>query len=1008
MIGKLIERPIAVTMSIIAVVVLGLVAVSMLPVSLMPDVEIPQVTVQISAPGYSAREVDKTIVKSLSSQLMQTQHLKELRCESKDNGADIFMEFDHGTDIDFTFIEVNEKVDKAISSMPKEIERPKVIKANATDIPAFFINMTASEDYSEKFLELSRFASEVISKRLEQVPEIALVDISGLSLPEIIVTPKNEKMRALGIMEKSLKNAIENSNLQLGNLSIKDGHYRWDIRFISEIRTREEIENIVLNIDGRIYKFKDLATVTEQAKEVRGLVRSDGKRAISLAIIKQSDAKMDDLKKAINKSLTEFEKEYPGIEFKVTRDQTELLSYSIGNLKNNLIIGAILACIVLFLFMKDFRSPWLVTITIPLSLIVALLFFFLVGISINIISLSGLILGIGMMVDNSIVVIDNITQLRERGFTLKEAVVKGVNEVFSAMLSSVLTTCSVFIPLVFLSGIAGALFYDQALGVSIGLLSSLLVAVLVIPVYYYQLYKKRGESKENKILGKLRLIDIVALYEKGLKWTFRHQRIAWILFLLTIPGAYVIYNVIDKSKLPPVTHDDIMVSIDWNFPITTEESDRRTLEVLKAAGNNVVQSSAFVGNQQFLLSHTPDLGQSEALLYLKADKPSSLPDIEKRVADLLKERYPDAAYRLSQTDNIFNLVFSDKDYNLTARIMAKEGGAPDPDKLNNFLSKISDTLPSLYMEPVLWQEQIMFVADPEMLSIYKISYSDVYNALKTATMENTVFAINEGSYSVPVTVGEASDPTTDLLMTTVINEDGIEIPLSVVTHETRIRDLKSIISGTLGDYYPLNLTIPDKDVKESMSTIKSIANRDKDFDVTFSGSYFSNREMIGELAIILTVALLLLFFILAAQFESLIQPLIILSEIVVDVFAAMLLLWACGSGINLMSMIGLVVMAGIIINDSILKVDTINRLRKGGYSLLRAIMTGGSRRLKPIIMTSLTTVLAIAPFLVRGDIGSDLQYPLSLALIGGMVMGTIVSVFFIPVFYYNIYNKRKG
>lgn len=1008
MIGKLIERPIAVTMSIIAVVVLGLVAVSMLPVSLMPDVEIPQVTVQISAPGYSAREVDKTIVKSLSSQLMQTQHLKELRCESKDNGADIFMEFDHGTDIAFTFIEVNEKVDKAISSMPKDIERPKVIKANATDIPAFFINMTASEDYSEKFLELSRFASEVISKRLEQVPEIALVDISGLSLPEIIITPKNEKMRALGITERSLKSAIANSNLKLGNLSIKDGHYRWDIRFISEIRTREEIENIVLNIDGRIYKFKDLATVTEQAKEVRGLARSDGKRAVSLAIIKQSDAKMDNLKKAINKSLAEFEKEYPGIEFKVTRDQTELLTYSIGNLKNNLIIGAILACIVLFLFMKDFRSPWLVTITIPLSLIVALLFFFLVGISINIISLSGLILGIGMMVDNSIIVIDNITQLRERGYNLKEAVVKGVNEVFSAMLSSVLTTCSVFIPLVFLSGIAGALFYDQALGVSIGLLSSLLVAVLVIPVYYYQLYLKKGESKENKILGKLRLIDIVTLYEKGLKWTFRHQRIAWTLFLLTIPGAYVIYNVIDKSKLPPVTHDDIMVSIDWNIPITTEESDRRTLEVLKAAGNDIVQSSSFVGNQQFLLSHTPDLGQSEALLYLKADKPSSLPDIENRVTDLLKERYPDAAYRLSQTDNIFNLVFSDKDYNLTARIMAKEGGAPDPDKLNNFLSKISDTLPSLYMEPVLWQEQIMFVTDPEMLSIYKITYSDVYDALKTATMENTVFAINEGSYSVPVTVGEASDPTTDLLMTTVINEDGTEIPLSVVMHETRVRDLKSITSGTLGDYYPLNLTIPDKDVKESMSTIKSIANVDKNFDVTFSGSYFSNREMIGELAIILTVALLLLFFILAAQFESLIQPLIILSEIVVDVFAAMLLLWACGSGINLMSMIGLVVMAGIIINDSILKVDTINRLRKDGYSLLRAIMTGGSRRLKPIIMTSLTTVLAIAPFLVRGDIGSDLQFPLSLALIGGMVMGTIVSIFFIPVFYYNIYNKRKG
>jgi multidrug efflux pump subunit AcrB len=192
-----------------------------------------------------------------------------------------------------------------------------------------------------------------------------------------------------------------------------------------------------------------------------------------------------------------------------------------------------------------------------------------------------------------------------------------------------------------------------------------------------------------------------------------------------------------------------------------------------------------------------------------------------------------------------------------------------------------------------------------------------------------------------------------------------------------------------------------------MNAIEKITKEDGSFDVIFTGSYFSNRILIKELVIILTVALLLLFFILAAQFESLVQPLIILSEVVVDIFGAMLVLWMFGSGLNLMSMIGIVVMSGIIINDSILKVDTINRLRKEGYSLLRAIMTGGVRRLKPIIMTSLTTILAIAPFLIRGDMGSDLQYPLSLALIGGMIIGTLVSIFFIPVFYYNIYKWRE-
>ncbi len=192
-----------------------------------------------------------------------------------------------------------------------------------------------------------------------------------------------------------------------------------------------------------------------------------------------------------------------------------------------------------------------------------------------------------------------------------------------------------------------------------------------------------------------------------------------------------------------------------------------------------------------------------------------------------------------------------------------------------------------------------------------------------------------------------------------------------------------------------------------MSTIRAVVQQNDDFDVGFSGSYFSNRTMIGELIVVLTVAFLLLFFILAAQFESLVQPLIILSEILVDIFGALLILWLLGASINLMSLIGLVVMCGVVINDSILKVDTINKLRKNGYSLIRAIMEGGSRRIKPIVMTSLTTILAVLPFLYRGDMGSDLQYPLSLTLISGMIVGTVVSVFYVPVFYYTIYKSKK-
>lgn len=1007
MIGKLIERPIAVTMSIIAILVLGAVAIGMLPVSLMPEVDIPQITVQVSAPGYSAREIDNSILKNLKNQLRQVSALKELTSKANNNSGIIFMEFEHGADIHFIFIDVNEKIDKAVSFLPKEIERPKVVRASATDIPSFFINMTTESDQDSKFMELSRFASDVIAKRLEQIPEVALVDVSGLLLPELMITPFTSKNLALGITDDVLINAINSNNQSLGNITIKDGHYQWDIRFISEIRTKEDIEEINLNINGRVFKFKELATVKEQPRAIKGLIRSDGKRAVSMAVIKQSDAKMAALKASLDELTETFSKEYPQVQFKVTRDQTKLLDYSIKNLRNNILLGAFLACLVIFLFMQDFRSPILITITIPLSLIVSLLFFYVVGISINIISLSGLILGIGMMVDNSIIVIDNITQLKERGYGLKDSVVKGVNEVFAPMLSSVLTTCSVFLPLIFLSGIAGSLFFDQAMAVTIGLFASLLVAVLVIPVYYYLFYKKTGGPVQNRFLAKLHPFDYVALYEKGLKWVFRHQKLVWAIFIIIIPATFLLYQVIDKSKLPVVTHDDTILYIDWNLPLNVQENDNRVERVSKEVTDLISHRSTYVASQQFILSHTPELTASEAIVYIQSKDPAELEQIEKMISESIAQNYPEATFHFSLADNIFNMIFSDKSYNLTAKIIGKDNKPPNPDKLNFFLEKIYKEMPFLHLEPVLWQEQILLVTRAEMLSLYNVSHSAIHSVIKNAARENRLLSISHGTYSVPVTMGDEAEFTNDISSLTVKGADGVDIPLNLLLKESRVRDFKSIISGREGDFYPLNLEVQDKDITKVMENISALAKVDGNFDIIYSGSYFDNRKLIKELVIILTVALLLLFFILAAQFESLIQPLIIISEVLVDVFAAMMFLWLFGSGLNLMSMIGIVVMSGIVINDSILKVDTINRLRKEGYSLLRAIMTGGARRLKPIVMTSLTTILAIAPFLVRGDMGSDLQYPLSLALIGGMIVGTIVSIFFIPMFYYTIYKPRK-
>lgn len=1005
MIRKLIKRPVAVSMVLFAVAVLGAVSIKLIPVSLMPDVDIPQITVQVKVDGSSAREMDEYL-QPLRRQLMQIPSLTDIRSQSESGVGIIRLSFDYGADIDFIFVEVNERIDRAMSSLPEGAERPKALKSSATDIPAFFVNMTVRD--TSRTMELSRLASSVISKRIEQIPEVAMVDLSGLVFPEILIIPDIDRLTAIGVTPERLSEAIEANNIRLGNLSIRDGQYHWNIRFNSEINSKDDIENIRLNIGGRVYRFSELAEVIEQPASEDCLIRSDGSRAVSMAIIKQSDARMNTLQDELNDRIEEFRDDYPGVEFTVTRDQTELLRYTIENLEQNLYAGIILASIVILLFMRNFRFSLLIIPTIVVSLLTSMLALFLMGISINIISLAGLILSVGMMVDNSIIVIDNITQRWERGDTLEDAVAIGSGEVFAPMLSSILTNCAVFVPLVFLSGIAGEIFFDQAVAITVGLFSSLLFAVLVVPVYYYAMYRRRGRKMDNKYLARIdRFLELGPSYEKALKWTFRHQGIVLTLMAVSIPLSVLLFMELDKSTFPPVTKSDIVLNVDWNRPVTITENDRRSTTLVEAVKPHTAQVTQMCGTQQFLMPHTRDMSQSEAQIYFRAHTAEGLDSLMNEAATFLREHYPDASFNFTDAGNLFTLMFSSDGSKLTVQISGRDGRTPEPDRLNTILSEISEAAPDVYISPVSWQEQIMLVLDIEKMSLYNISYSEVLSTLRKRTREDNIFSITTGDYSIPVVVGD-ENRSADLLSGSIRNQDGADIPLNAFITEGRSRDLKTIVSGMSGNFYPLELDIPDSQVPEVMAAARDISIEDGTWDVAFSGSYFSSRETIRELMMIAVVAILLLYLILAAQFESIIQPLIILSEIVVDIFGALLLLWICGGGINAMSMIGIVVMSGIVINDSILKVDTINRLRKeNGYGLLRAIMTGGSRRLNPILMTTLTTVLAMVPFLTRGDMGSDLQYPMSIVMIGGMIIGLIVSIFGIPLIYYRIYRKKR-
>ncbi len=1004
----LIKRPIAVTMVLIAVMVLGIAAIKKLPVSLVPDINVPQITVQVTSPNRSARELNDALMNGLRSQLSQVAHLKDIVCTAKDGSGLIEMSFEYGADADYIFIDVNDRVDRATSGWGAGEERPMIARASATDIPAFFINISLKDSKHSggtRLLEMSDFCRQVITRRLEQLPQVAMVDISGVLYPQLLIIPDMEKLRAIGVDENALSSAIQNANVSLGSLSIRDGEYRFDVRFESTVVTREDVENVWLKLGGRTYQIKDLAVVREEEQNRKGMVTADGEQCISMAVIKRSDARMADLRDGIQGLMDVFEREYPELNFQITRDQTELLDYSINNMVRNLIYGALFACLIIFFFMQDFRSPLLVVITIPTALILSFLFFYVLHISINIISLSGLVLGLGMMVDNSIITIDNITQRWMKGEPLADACVYGTQEVFTPMLSSVLTTCAIFIPLIFMSGIAGALFYDEAMAVTITLISALIMSVLVIPVFYYRFYRKQPCFTPNKFISRISVGNMTKGYDRILSWFFRRRGVMWGIFAAAVVLIGVLFINLDKQKLPTLSHSDTLLNIEWNERITIEENNRRCEQIVAQFPELVTQYTAMTGAQQFALSHTREMGISEATVYIKSDGISQVNEIETMANEYIAREWPLAVHSCQASGNIFDMLFQDKEAPLVARIKNIDGSTPEPDELSTLLYALRAALPELYIQQPEWNEYIELITDPERLALYGVSFNQIMSYLQNSMNAGSVLRISRGDFSMPVVIGVGTKEAKDLIQGSYINTQGGRVPLEILLKETRNRDLKQIASGVDGEFYPLVLDVRGREARRVMDVVKKVVRDDDRFEVSFSGTYFSNREMIKELCAVLAISILLLFFILAAQFESMVQPFIILSELIIDIFAVLGTLWLFGESINLMSMIGMVVMCGIVINDSILKVDTINRLREQGMGLKHAILEAGGRRLKAIIMTSLTTILAIAPFLVRGDMGSDLQYPLSLALISGMIAGTFVSVFFVPLAYYVIYKK---
>jgi multidrug efflux pump subunit AcrB len=986
----LLHRPIAVGMSFAALIIFGAIAWKQLPVSLLPPAEVPRLMIRIFYPNSGPQVIEQNLLSTLRESLRTLSGLEDMYSQASNETGYIELQFGYRTRMNLTYLEVNEKIDRLTAGWPSNIERPQVLRIAATDIPIMRVQVYPQRDTD--LTQLTVLAQNVLRRRLEQIKGVSLVDLNGAFSPEIVIQPHPEKLAALGLGTPELEQALKQANQELGGVSVRDGQYHYYLRMVNRLQEPGALKVLPISLPkGGYVELQQVADVKWQSNPQGGKHIYNGKTGLVLTVHKQAQARMEEVTDAIDATLEVFIKDYPQYGFAITRDQSALLQAGISNLTYSLIFGGLFAFAILFIFMGNLWVPIIMGISLPASLMISFLVFYAFGLSLNIISLSGLALGLGMLIDNAIIVLDNISRKREEGMELTEACVEGVREVQTPMISSVLTTLAVFVPLIFLGGVSGALFYDQALALSIILIVSLGVAFILLPLLYKLILKKKAAENSRFFLYMLNG------YQRSHQFVMKSPMVVLVIVLLLIPAAFYTGKNMDIKGLPEISADDLVMKIHWDQSIRLEENTARIAKLIQSLPVKTVQEEADAGITRFLLNQDPQTLQ-EAEVYLRFENPDSKGRALSFLQEYLPNHYPASRITIRPSDNPFyQLVGGNKNYfEIRWKTNSVSGIVAAPR-----LPETLRTIPVQNYQPgpgAEVQSQLSLHIDYAKMQAFGINQQEVFEKVEQLFGEQSLTEIKSGGNIIPVKwVAEENDYQELLRKSSVKSKMGAVYPLSTFTIADYQPTLKNITADKSGpfqsvilDYYPS---------RQQQGVISEWA-REHEFKLTFSGGYFSDRNKLARLFWILGISCALLYFILAAQFESFGQPFIVILSLPLGVGGSLLALWLAGQSLNLMSAIGLIVMLGIMVNDAILKVDTINRLYlKQGVELTVALSRSGMIRLKPILMTSITTILALLPVLLAAGIGAELQVPLVISVIGGLVAGTVTSLYFVPLVY---------
>ena len=1009
-----VKRPVTVIMCVLVVLILGFVSLTSLNVDLLPEMNLPYAVVIASYSGASPQEVENLVTRPLEAALGTVSNVKNIQSYSMTGQSIVLLEFEWGTDLDMATLQMREKVDLAKGMMPSDVDQPTVMKMDPNMMPVMMIGMTGEMSQED----LYKLAEDTIVPRLERLSGVASVSVTGGREREIRIELDPVKLNNYGVTFSQVAGALQTDNLAMSGGTVSKGSQDYTVRITGEFQSPQEIGDVAITTaTGAQVRIKDLGTIIDGQKKVTSYSRINGQESISFSIQKQSTGNTVKVSQAVNKALAELKEELPAnIEFITIMDSAEYIQLSIDNVVSNLLTGSLLAILILYVFLRNVRSTLVIALSIPISVIGTFILMYFSGMTLNMMSLGGLALGVGMVVDNSIVILENIYRHREEGMGQIEAAIFGAQEVAMAVAASTLTTVAVFVPIAWVEGIASQIFKQLALTITFSLLASLLVALTLVPMLSSKMMKVNGSvaTKKPGLYQKFFTVTgswfgkVDQGYRKLLSWSLNHRRQVVIIVCLLVALSIGLMPLIGAEFIPNMDEGTISISVSMPYGTKLEKTDQviSRLEEICTAIPEVKEVSASVGGgstNSMGGSSGSDSGSLNLALKPLAERTRSTEE----VADEIRQKAKDiAGAEISVSGG-------------SVMGMSGMGGASlevdlkgdSLEKLDELATQVKDIISGIEgtreVESSMdeGRPEVEVTVDRQKAAYYGLNAAQIASTVRGAIQGQvvTTFRTDEDEIDVRLQLPEESVKNLqDLGSLTVISAMGYRVPLSEVAKFEIVEGPNTI--ERINQVRTVNVTaqIVGRDLN---SVVKEL--NEKLAEMSFPSGYSYEMggyaqmmtESFQDLGLALVLAIILVYMVMASQFESLFHPFVIMFSMPVTIIGVVLGLLISGRNFSVISFIGVIMLAGIVVNNAIVLIDYINTLRSRGLERTEAILKAGPTRLRPILMTTLTTVLGMLPLALGIGEGGELGAPIGVVVIGGLTTSTLLTLVFVPVVY---------